>query len=94
MIEERPITSKQAKEALDVLNRFLLHFYHETIPSLWVINAVDVATNNKIHCNLQQILDIKLFHYQGFSVVLSELFTRMRVATCESLRVLSPVRLI
>ena len=50
------------------------HSYHETKPSLWVINAVDVATENKIHCHLQQILDIKLFHYQGFSVLLSELF--------------------
>ena len=35
------------------------HSHHETKPSLWVINTVDVATENEIHCHLQQILDIK-----------------------------------
>ena len=36
--------------------------------------AVIVAMENKIQCHLNQILDIKVFNYQGVSVLLSGLF--------------------
>ena len=33
--------------------------------NLWVINAVDVATENKIHCHLHLILVIKIVPLSG-----------------------------
>ena len=49
-----------------------------------VIRWVDIAIENKIQCHVHLILVIKMFHYQVFSVLISELFYQVSVQSVPS----------